>query len=125
METIVKNNQMSLEGFRAFCIAHNNSIPQKTIDLDNFNFFLLNNEDYQFVIIEKEEYDKFMKSDEEYEMPMKMTDYNDFYEEGFGIDMWQFEKNFMGISYIDADEDRILLAIKVNGVEEKFVIDLA
>ena len=101
-------------------------LTDKQIDLDNFNFYLLNNQEYQLVVIRENEYYRFMNSDiEDYIMNIKLVDYEDFYEKAFGIDLWEFEKNFVSISFMDENQDMINIILKVNGVNERFVIHVS
>lgn len=43
MENLTTSNGMNIEGFRAMCIAHHNSLSKKTIQYTDFISFILEN----------------------------------------------------------------------------------
>lgn len=99
---------------------------QKEMDYTDFVSFLFMNQDEQFLIIENEEYNRFMNSKNKDDvMEMRITEYDNFYEQAFNMDMWSFEDQFKSATYTNERENQMLLTLKDNGVYKKFVIDIA
>lgn len=106
-----------------------NNVSSKEIELTEFQCWILErkNWDEQLNIIKQEDWDRFRNSKDEYrELDIIYIDTNDFYnkfEQLFGI--YDFDENFVSMEYIDELQNSINLIIDINGVSQRFRIDVA
>lgn len=99
-------------------------LTQQEVEYTDFLCFIDQNQDWEFVLIPEEEMEKFNNSDD-YEMDLKMLDCENFYQEGFNMDVWSFEDCLLSAVYEDETESRMLLTVMLNNEEKKFIIDIA
>lgn len=98
-------------------------LTQQEVEYTDFLCFIDQNQDYDFVIIPESEYTAFYADEDKEEMEMKIVNLDNFYE-AFELDIWSFEKHFVGATYTDERENQMLLTILIDSEEEKFIIDL-
>jgi hypothetical protein len=87
--------------------------------------------DRELIIIRKENWNEFYSTDDKgYEMKIasyvQASQFYDRFSELVGIDITQFENNFVSAKYIDDyTENTIELVINVDGKDKTFIIDAA
>jgi beta-N-acetylglucosaminidase len=114
---------------------HNEYLKQKqetrAEEYLEFLSFLCENEnwDNELIIIRKENWDEFYNTDDEdYEMKIagwtQASEFENMFEKLFGIGAYEFENNFVGSKYLDTyTYNTVELMIKINDIEEVFIID--
>jgi hypothetical protein len=121
--------QVNLGKVEEISIEHNEAILKQDIEYTDFLCFLLeqNEAGNELVVIESIEYDRFYKSTyEDDEMDMLMLDCESFFEqfeEMIGIKA--FKSCFVSAKYIDELENRMILVVKIDGINKEFIIDVA
>lgn len=107
------------------------NLPQKEIERMNFEDYLLESIkwDYDIIIIKGEDWEEFHNNldDEDYEMKLEYSDGVKFYDkfkELTGIGLLEFDECFVSAKYIDENtENSMNLIVKINGINQRFIID--
>jgi hypothetical protein len=132
MEKIIKNENEFMEKESFSIKDYYDSLSQKQLERMDFEDFLLDAIKWQedVIIIRGEDMDEYKKigmKDDDYEIKMQYTDGIDFYKkfkEITGVGLEEFDKDFISAKYIDLEtENSMNLIIKVNGINQRFIID--
>jgi hypothetical protein len=106
----------------------NHVLQQRDDELTEFQCWIFERKswDEQLNLIRQEEWDRFLNSkDKDKELDIICIEPSDFYnefEELLGI--YDFDKSFVHMNYIDELKNSINLIVNVNGVNQRFRVDV-
>jgi uncharacterized short protein YbdD (DUF466 family) len=106
----------------------NNDLSDRNIEYIEFISWILEQShlDEQLNVIRQEEWDRFWESeDKDDEIDMEIVQAGDFYKEFeklVGID--DFDECFVHMKYINELQNSVNLIVNINGINQRFIIDV-
>lgn len=131
LEKMGIKNEGTLEDYETYLVERDKQLEQQREDEHlEFICWICNNtyDDFPFMLISGEEWDRFQYSDiEDDEMDMMLIDGEEFYDKFkdiTGIELLDFDDQFISMTYIDEGNNDIELIVNINGDNKRYIIGI-